>query len=86
MRVVLLVDDKPNRSKPVVAAQLNATRELGNDIMRLFAEPRAHFSTALYQFDQRYAGNMPVTQATIIELAYHYLWMRVPLRGEGHIH
>jgi len=35
MRVVLLVDDKPHPSNPAVAAQLNATRELGNDIMRL---------------------------------------------------
>ena len=74
MRVVLLIDDKPNPSNPAVAARLNATRELGKDIMRLFAEPRTRFSTALYQFEQRYAGNMSVTKATITELAYHYIW------------
>ena len=75
MRVVLLVDDKPNPANPAVAAQLNATRELGKDIMRLFAQPRARFSIALDQFEQQYAANkMPVTQATIMELAYHYTW------------
>ncbi|HLI09755.1 MAG TPA: glycosyltransferase family 2 protein [Ktedonobacteraceae bacterium] len=74
MRVVLLIDDKPNPSNPAGAARLNATRELGNDIMRLFAEPRTRFSGALYQFEQQYAGDMPVRQATIIELAYHYEW------------
>lgn len=72
MRVVLLVDDNPTPSNPAVAAQLNATRELGNDIMKLFAEPLARFSGALHQFEQQYIGNMPVTQATITELAYHY--------------
>ena len=74
MRVVLLVDDKPDPSNPAVAARLNATRELGNDIMRLFAEPRTRFSSALYRFEQQCAGHMPVTQATIIELAVHYAW------------
>ncbi len=74
MRVVLLVDDKPNPSNPAVAAQLNATRKLGNDIMELFAEPHARFSTALYQFEQHYAGTKSITQATVVELAYHYAW------------
>jgi cellulose synthase (UDP-forming) len=74
MRVVLLIDDNPNPSNPAVAARLNATRELGNDIMRLFAEPRTRFSTAFSRFEWLYAGNMPVTQATVIELASHYAW------------
>src|SRR5579859_1777770 len=74
MRVVLLVDDKPDPSNPAVAAQLNATRQIGNDIMRLLAEPRTRFSTALYQFEQQYTGNRPVMQETVIELAYHYAW------------
>jgi len=74
MRVVLLVDDNPHPSNQAVAAQLNATRELGNDIMRLFTEPRIRFSGALDQFEHQYTGNMPVTQKTIVELAYHYTW------------
>ena len=74
MRVVLLLDDAPHPSHPAVAARLNATRQLGTDIMRLFAEPAARFRTALSRFEQRYAGHMPVAQATIIELASHYAW------------
>lgn len=74
MRVILLVDDKPNPSNPAVAARLSATRDLGNEIMRLFAEPRARFSAALSQFERKYSGTMPVIQATIVELAYHYAW------------
>src|SRR5579884_3400398 len=74
MRVVLLIDDNPKPSNPAVAARLNATRELGNEIMRLFAEPRARFSTALSQFEYQYADRRPVAQATIIELAQHYAW------------
>lgn len=74
MRVVLLVDDNPHPSNPAVAARLNATREIGNDIMRLFAEPRTRFSTALYQFEQQYAGTLPMAPLTIVELARHYAW------------
>lgn len=72
MRVVLLVDDNPHPSNPAVAARLNATRELGNEIMKLLAEPRTYLSNALYQFDQQYAGTTSVTQATIMELAHQY--------------
>ncbi len=74
MRVVLLVDDNPNPSRPAVAARLNATREMGNDIMRLLEEPRARFATALYQFEQQHTGTTPVALATVAELAYHYAW------------
>jgi len=81
MRVVLLLDDKPNPSNPAVAARLNATREIGNDIMRLFAEPRTRFGTALYQFEQQCAGTLPVAQATIVELAYHYAWAAAWLKA-----
>ena len=42
--------------------------------MRLFAEPRARFSAALYQFEQQYTGHGPVPQQTLFELAYHYAW------------
>ncbi|GHO98984.1 glycosyl transferase [Reticulibacter mediterranei] len=72
MRVVLLVDDNPHPSNPAVAARLNATRKLGNEIMKLLAEPRTYLSNALYQFDQQYASTMSVTQATIMELAHQY--------------
>ncbi len=74
MRVVLLLDDKPVPSSRSAAIRLNATRDLGNDIMRQFAEPRTRFSAALYQFEQQCANNASVTSATIIELAYHYAW------------
>ena len=74
MRIVLLVDDPPYPSKPAVATKLNATREIGNEIMRLFTEPRERFSAAIAEFERRYASGAFVEPQTIVDLANQYEW------------
>lgn len=73
-RVVLLVDDKPNPTNPTVAAQLNATREVGNDIMKLMAEPRKRFTEALAAFEQKNAKNAQVGADALKTISGHYAW------------
>ncbi len=74
MRVVLLLDDKPNPSNPAVAAQLNATRALGQDIMQLLAEPGGRFRKALAAYEKKRPKNPFATTKTVQELADHYTW------------
>lgn len=75
LRVVLLVDDDPHPANPRVAARLNATRELGDEIMELLAEPRLRLVDAALRFELEYgAENVPVSTATIAEVTEHYEW------------
>jgi cellulose synthase/poly-beta-1,6-N-acetylglucosamine synthase-like glycosyltransferase len=73
MRLVLLVDDKPNPTNPDVAAQLEITRALGEEIMQLFSEPRARFGSALLSFEHK-RSEKNVSSEDIKELAAHYAW------------
>jgi cellulose synthase/poly-beta-1,6-N-acetylglucosamine synthase-like glycosyltransferase len=74
MRIVLLLDDNPHPTNPAVAAQLNATRALGGDIMKLLAEPRARYRDALLRFEQRRSRANFVTSDAVKELAEQYAW------------
>jgi cellulose synthase/poly-beta-1,6-N-acetylglucosamine synthase-like glycosyltransferase len=74
MQVVLLLDDNPYPTNPDVEARLNETRELGADIMKLFSEPRARFSEALTNFENRYTRLNTVAPEVVKELAEHYAW------------
>lgn len=72
IRVVLLIDDKPYPKNPVQAAQLNATREIGKDIMQLLSEPKERFEKALARFERKKFSK--VTSTTIQEAAAEYEW------------
>ena len=74
MHVVLLVDDKPNPKNSEVAARLNATRALGEDIMKQLAEPRTRLSSALKSFERKHLKKAYVGPETVKELADHYTW------------
>jgi len=74
MRIVLLIDDNPNPTDKQELAQLNKTRALGSDIMRLFAVPHKRFTEALNQFESKHAKTPFARPATIKELAGHYMW------------
>lgn len=74
MRVVLLIDDKPFPKDDATLAQLNATRELGKDIMKLLAEPRARFLSALFDFEQKHGKTNTIAAESVLELATHYAW------------
>jgi cellulose synthase (UDP-forming) len=73
-RIVLLVDDKPNPVGEAAIDRLNETRNLGNAIMELFAEPSKRFATALKRFERTRAAGTFATTDTVRELADHYAW------------
>lgn len=74
LRVVLLVDDKPYPTDPAVLAKLNATRDLGKELMRLLAEPRTRFAKALQEFERKHLKTATAGPKIIKELAGHYAW------------
>lgn len=74
IRVVLLLDDKPNPTDAAIAERLNATRELSSDIMELMSVPRARFATALAQFEAKNNSNVNATSDVVALLATQYEW------------
>jgi cellulose synthase/poly-beta-1,6-N-acetylglucosamine synthase-like glycosyltransferase len=74
MRVVLLVDDNPNPTKPHVLDRLNQTRSLAKDIMDLLAEPRERFKEALVSFERSHPNSGFVPAFAVEKLASHYEW------------
>lgn len=74
MRIVLLLDDNPNPTDPVVATRLNATRALGDEITQLFSEPHLRFSKALRDFERVSARATYVSADVITSLAAQYAW------------
>jgi cellulose synthase/poly-beta-1,6-N-acetylglucosamine synthase-like glycosyltransferase len=72
LRVVLLLDDAPFPTDPEVAARLDATRAIGNDIMNLLAEPRGRLTEAATQFELWHEDTVSVADAA--ELAEQYAW------------
>jgi cellulose synthase/poly-beta-1,6-N-acetylglucosamine synthase-like glycosyltransferase len=74
VRVVLLIDDKPNPSNHIAAAQLNATRALANDITELLAQPRTRFDDALLNFEKKHSKATLIGPKAVKELADHYGW------------
>lgn len=74
MRVVLLLDDKPNPSNQAMAARLEETRALSDDIMELFSVPRNRLGNALTGFEKKHAAKKPASSDDITELAANYGW------------
>lgn len=74
MRVVLLLDDKPNPTDPMVAEQLNVTRALGQEITKLLSEPRERFTAALLSFEQNYLHESRAQKELIDDIAGQYDW------------
>jgi cellulose synthase/poly-beta-1,6-N-acetylglucosamine synthase-like glycosyltransferase len=72
IRVVLLVDDNPNPTDPATAKRLNATRNVGKDIMELMRAPHERFTDAYKAFQS--TRGREVRAAGIQTLADHYAW------------
>ncbi len=68
MRVVLLLDDKPNPTDKSDSARLATTRALGNDIMNFLKAPRERFTKKLAAFESNKES------ANVTELAGEYVW------------
>jgi cellulose synthase (UDP-forming) len=74
MKIVLLIDDRPNPTKPDVIDQLDATRSLSVDIMELFAKPRERFNKNLQTLESRKRKPVFATTRTVEKLSEQYLW------------
>ena len=74
MHVVLLLDDNPNPKNAAVAARLNETRAIGDDIMKLFSEPRIRFSKALQHFENHRTKSPLATIEEVGVLITQYAW------------
>jgi cellulose synthase (UDP-forming) len=85
MRVVLLLDDDPNPTDPVVRERLEATRNLPVEISTLLAEPRTRFFDALLRFEMSDSETFASTEASR-ELAAHYVWAAAWLHSQAQAH
>ncbi|HEY5695626.1 MAG TPA: glycosyltransferase family 2 protein, partial [Candidatus Saccharimonadales bacterium] len=74
IRVVLLLDDKPNPTKADDIARLADTRALADEISNTLAEPRKRFLTALTAFENRYHQKDHVAVKDTQKLAEEYAW------------
>lgn len=74
LQIVLLLDDNPYPTDPTVAARLDATRAIGQDIMKLLAAPRKRFTTALERFEQQRTGASHASIKASRDLAKQYAW------------
>lgn len=74
MRIVLLLDDKPNPTDEAVAAHLNTSRALSDDIMKLLIEPRKRFAKSLQMFENKVNSLTTVPSGAVTQLAEHYMW------------
>jgi len=74
MRVVLLLDDKPNPTDPAAVAQLNETRGLARQIMDQLQAPRERFRDALLAFEKQKRRGFSATTDQVKELSRHYAW------------
>lgn len=73
LRIVLLLDNKPNPTDPEELAKLETVRNLGTEISLLLSEPYQRFNRALGAFKRNSSGKR-VTPAEIRILSSHYKW------------
>ena len=74
MRVVLLIDDSPHPTDPLVAEQLQRSRMIAAEIGAALAEPHAHVSDAMLLFDLETSDNPSVSNSAVRDLAAEYAW------------
>ncbi len=72
LRVVLLLDDPPAPSDPVVAARLDATRAIAAEIEEALAEPGARFRDAL--LTREVGETTELSDDDVDEVAEHFRW------------
>jgi cellulose synthase (UDP-forming) len=74
MRVVLLVDDPPFPTDPVVAAKLDQARGIAANIMDALSEPRSRFADARMHFELDSMNEHGPSIEAVRQLAYQYFW------------
>lgn len=74
LRIVLLLDDPPHPTDPVVAAQLQTSRGIARDIERALAEPRARFTEELLICELELDNEPQPSTRAVQRLADNYQW------------
>jgi len=74
LRIVLLLDNKPNPTDPEDIAKLEIVRNLGRDIAFLFSEPYQRFNRALNAFKRNTIKGQRISVEEIQALSSHYKW------------
>ena len=74
LRVVLLLDDPPFPTKPVIRARLDRTRALASEITGALEAPRERFWQAQARFEFSTRDDDTVLTSDVRELADHYGW------------
>ena len=74
LRVVLLLDDPPFPTKPVIRARLDRTRALAAEITHALEAPRERFWQAQARFEFSTRDDDTVLTSDVRELADHYGW------------
>lgn len=74
LRVVLLLDDPPHPADPEVAAQLDRSRRLTEEIQHSLEEPRLRAVHGLREFETLHAYRRRVEEAAVRKLSEQYHW------------
>jgi len=74
MRVVLLVDDPPYPTDPIVATKLDKARGIAQNIMDALSEPRSRFADARMHFELDSMNDDAPSIEAVRQLAYQYFW------------
>jgi len=74
MRVVLLLDDPPTPTDPAVAAKLEQSRAISQQIADALAEPRARFTSARLNFELESITDQEPDIEAARQLAFEYYW------------
>ncbi len=83
MKVVLLLDDDPNPSRPDALQRLTEGRKLAENIMAELSEPRERSKKSLLDYKNKIqTGNVP-TAATVKQLISEYEWHAKWLQNMG---
>lgn len=74
MRVVLLIDDNPNPTDPLVLEKLNKSRALGEDIMEFLKKPKERAENALGYAANELKGRTAAPIGLIEKLIFEFQW------------
>jgi cellulose synthase (UDP-forming) len=74
LRVVLLLDDPPHPTDPAVAAQLEVSRGIAQEISEALETPRGRFADELLICELDLAANPEVSVESVRDLADSYRW------------
>jgi cellulose synthase (UDP-forming) len=74
MRVVLLLDDPPFPTDPVVLGRLERSRALTRQMSEALSEPRTRFTSARLNYELESMSGEPPTIQDVRQLAYEYYW------------